>query len=102
MELSGKDRSALLAKLTKKALASIKKTAHNDKKKPYTEVSEGLPRQQSLSLLGSLGTIVSDTKKMHKRMLTPQECFARRHNSVAQALCFTWQLVVCILTPLPP
>merc|ERR1712039_362810 len=50
-----------------------KKAAHNDKKKPYTEISEGLPRHHSLSLLGSLGTTVSDTKKMQKRMLTPQE-----------------------------
>lgn len=35
-ELSDKDCVKMLATLTKKATAAIKRTAHNDKKKPYT------------------------------------------------------------------
>merc|ERR1712039_421583 len=57
----------------KKVISAIKKTAHNEKKKPYSEVSEGIPREQALSLLGSLGTVKSDTKRMHKRILFSED-----------------------------
>ena len=42
--LSDKDRTKLMATLTKKSIAAIKKTGHNDRKKPFYEVAEGLPR----------------------------------------------------------
>lgn len=65
-----KDKAKLVATLSKKCIAAIKKTAHNDKKKPYTEVCEGIGRSVSLALLGDLGTITSDTR-VHKRRLSP-------------------------------
>merc|ERR1712216_267056 len=72
-DFSQKDRSKLVATITKKATAAIKKSAHNDKKKPYTEISEGLPRCHALALLGSLGTVTADTKKFQKRTLSPED-----------------------------
>ena len=54
-------------------MAAIRKTGHSDKNKPYSDVAEGVSRGQALAILGSLGTITSDTKKMQKRTLSPHE-----------------------------
>jgi len=72
-DFGDKERSKIKAVLAKKALATIKKTGHSDKKKPYSEFSEGLPRSQALDFIGSLGTILSDSKKMQKRLLSGME-----------------------------
>ena len=39
-DLSDKDRSKRLASLSKKAITAMKKAAHNDKKKPYSEIAK--------------------------------------------------------------
>merc|ERR1712125_43111 len=67
------DLSKLKISLARKAMAAIKKAAHNDKKKPHSEICEGLPRSHALAFLGSLGTVVSDSKRVHKRTLSPQD-----------------------------
>ena len=56
-----------MATLTKKSIAAIKKTGHNDRKKPFYEVAEGLPRCHALTLLGSVDTVTAETKKMRSR-----------------------------------
>jgi hypothetical protein len=62
--------------LGKKCVREIKKTAHNDKRKPYTTVTEGMPKAEALQLLGDVGTKVSSTKKMDKISVSPPEIAA--------------------------
>jgi hypothetical protein len=71
--LSEKDKAKVIASLKKKSLAAIKKTAHNDKKKPYTEVCEGISRSDALALLGNVGSITANSARAQKRMLGPQD-----------------------------
>ena len=68
--LTEKDRAKLLASISKKAVSAIKKTAHNDKRKPFSEVCEGMSRETAIAMLGAVGVISSDTKKMQKRLLS--------------------------------
>ena len=70
--LSHTDKSKLLASLAKKCVAAIKKTAHNHKKKPYTQVCEGISSCDALALLGTLGNS-SGSARIHKRSLSPAE-----------------------------
>jgi hypothetical protein len=56
--------------LTKKSISAIKKAGHSDRKKPVSEVTDGLPRCHALALLGSLGTITADTKKVQNGCTT--------------------------------
>ena len=62
--------------LGKRCVREIKKTAHNDKRKPYTTVTEGMPKAEALQLLGGVGTKVSSSKKMDKITLQPSEIAA--------------------------
>jgi len=75
--LSAQERKKVLEKLGKNAEKAIKKTAHNDKKKPYSTLTEGIAdKATALALLGDHGTVVSDSKKMHKRTMSPDEIVA--------------------------
>jgi hypothetical protein len=61
--------AAMKKRLADKSVKAIKKTKHNDKRKPYTEVTEGMPNKATaLALLEGLSP-KSDTAKMTRWML---------------------------------
>ena len=73
---AGLDAAAVakrVAALGKKCVREIKKTAHNQKRKPFTTVTEGMPRDEAVQLLGSVGTQLSSSKKMTKISVAPSE-----------------------------
>ena len=56
-------------RLADKSVKAIKKTKHNDKRKPYTEVTEGMPsKATALALLDGLAP-KSDTARMTRWLL---------------------------------
>ena len=65
-EPSAKEVSAVLKRLADKSWRAIKKTKHNQQRKPYTEVTEGVPTKAlALSLMGrSKAQMQSDTARM--------------------------------------
>ena len=66
---SAVDTKALLQRLKTKAVSAIKKTKHNDKRKPYTEVCEGVPtKAAALALLAGFAPR-SDTARMTRWVL---------------------------------
>lgn len=71
--LSAAEVRKKLKALGKKCVREIKKVAHNDKKKPYTTVTEGMPKAEALVLLGSVGTQISSTARMDKISVAPSE-----------------------------
>ncbi len=75
-ELTAAEVRKRVAALGKRCVREIKKTAHNDKRKPYTTVAEGMPKAEALQLLGDVGTKISSTKKMDKISVAPSEIAA--------------------------
>ncbi len=54
--------------------AAIKKAGHSRQNKPYSLAVEGIPsRAAGEQLVQDFGRITSDTTRMHKRMLGPDE-----------------------------
>lgn len=56
-----------------KSIKAIKKTKHNDKRKPYTEVTEGLSSKEDAMMLLEDFPMTSSTPRMTKWMLGPGE-----------------------------
>jgi len=63
------DNKVIMKRIRDKAFKAVKKTGHNEKKKPYTEVSEGMhSKAAALALLRGL-PVKSDTARMTKWLL---------------------------------
>lgn len=63
------DNKVVMKRIRDKAFKAVKKTGHNEKKKPYTEVSEGMPSKgAAFALLRGL-PVKSDTARMTKWLL---------------------------------
>jgi hypothetical protein len=67
------DISAIKKRLCAKSIKAIKKTKHNDNRKPYTEVTEGLPSKESAMQLLKGFPMKSDTARMTRWVLNPSE-----------------------------
>ena len=67
------DIAAIMKRLREKSIKAIKKTPHTEKRKPYTEVTEGCASKSiALALLGAK-TPKSDTKRMTRWVLEGDE-----------------------------
>ena len=73
--VGGKEIDALRARLATKAVKAIKKTKHNEKRKPYTTVTEGVASKDvALRLMrGHESHLKSDTARMTRWILGPDE-----------------------------
>ena len=73
---SASELSTLKKRLADKAVKAIRKTKHNDKRKPYTEVSEGMPSKTvALKLLEGL-PMKSDTARLTRWLLDGDDTIA--------------------------
>ena len=69
-ELDAKALQAMRKRLRDKVVKAVKKTAHNDRKKPYSEVSDGCPSKAvAVALMNGLHP-KSDTARMTRWVLT--------------------------------
>ena len=68
-ECDAKTLQAMRKRLRDKVVKAVKKTAHNDRKKPYSEVSDGCPNKAvAVALMGGLHP-KSDTARMTRWVL---------------------------------
>mmetsp|Transcript_5491 Transcript_5491/g.11966 ORF Transcript_5491/g.11966 Transcript_5491/m.11966 type:complete len:805 (-) Transcript_5491:127-2541(-) len=67
------DAAAAKKRLLKRTTTEVKKTAHNDRKKPYSTVSDALPDESAARALFEDVTPSSDTKAMIKWKLSGME-----------------------------
>jgi hypothetical protein len=65
------DVNAIKKRLLTKSVKAIKKTKHNDKRKPYTEISEGLSSKEEAIMLLKDFPMKSDNARMTKWVLGP-------------------------------
>ena len=69
-EVDAKTLQAMRKRLRDKVVKAVKKTAHNDRKKPYSEVSDGCPSKAvAVALMNGLHP-KSDTARMTRWVLT--------------------------------
>ena len=69
-EVDAKALQAMRKRLRDKVVKAVKKTAHNDRKKPYSEISDGCAsRAVAVALMGGLHP-TSDTARMTRWVLT--------------------------------
>jgi len=69
-EVDAKTLQAMRKRLRDKIVKAVKKTAHNDRKKPYSEISDGCAsRAVAVALMGGLHP-KSDTARMTRWVLT--------------------------------
>ena len=69
-ECDAKTLQAMRKRLRDKVVKAVKKTAHNDRKKPYSEVSDGCPSKAvAVALMNGLHP-KSDTARMTRWVLT--------------------------------
>ena len=69
-EVDGKALQAMRKRLRDKIVKAVKKTAHNDRRKPYSEISDGCAsRDVAVALMGGLHP-KSDTARMTRWVLT--------------------------------
>ncbi len=73
--VGGMEIDALRARLAKKAIKAIKKAKHNERRKPYTTVTEGVASKEvALRLMrGHEPHLKSDTARMTRWILGPDE-----------------------------
>ena len=69
-EVDAKALQAMRKRLRDKIVKAVKKTAHNDRRKPYSEISDGCPSKAvAVALMGGLHP-KSDTARMTRWVLT--------------------------------
>lgn len=51
-------------------MRKIRSTGHHQPKKPKIEIKKGMPREEAIALIGNFGTVMSDTARMQRRVLT--------------------------------
>ena len=69
-EVDAKTLQAMRKRLRDKIVKAVKKTAHNDRRKPYSEISDGCAsRDVAIALMGGLHPR-SDTARMTRWVLT--------------------------------
>ena len=69
-EVDAKALHAMRKRLRDKIVKAVKKTAHNDRKKPYSEISDGCPNKAvAVALMNNLHP-KSDTARMTRWVLT--------------------------------
>ena len=69
-EVDAKALQAMRKRLRDKIVKAVKKTAHNDRRKPYSEISDGCPSKAvAVALMGGLHP-KSDTARMRRWVLT--------------------------------
>ena len=69
-ECDAKTLQAMRKRLRDKIVKAVKKTAHNDRRKPYSEISDGCPSKAvAVALMGGLHP-KSDTARMTRWVLT--------------------------------
>ena len=69
-EVDAKALSAMRKRLRDKIVKAVKKTAHNDRRKPYSEISDGCPSKAvAVALMGGLHP-KSDTARMTRWVLS--------------------------------
>ena len=69
-EVDAKALQAMRKRLRDKVVKAVKKTVHNDRRKPYSEISDGCPNKAvAVALMGGLHP-KSDTARMTRWVLT--------------------------------
>ena len=76
-EVDAKALQAMRKRLRDKIVKAVKKTAHNDRRKPYSEISDGCAsRDVAVALMGGLHP-TSDTARMTRWVLATSDDSAR-------------------------